>query len=43
MLFVGKHSAVFGLIIEVNIWSKDQKENEEMSNNVLNCWVTMFR
>ena len=38
MLFNGKHNAVFGLIIEVTMWGKDQKGDEEMSSNILN-WL----
>ena len=38
VLFNGMHNAVFGLIIEVSMWSKDKKGDEEMSSNVLN-WL----
>ena len=35
VLFNGKHNIVFGLTIEVIMWSKVQKGDEEMPNNVI--------
>jgi len=43
MLYFEKLNAVFRLIIGENMWSEDQKENEEMFNDVLYCWVMVFR
>jgi len=38
VLLNGKHNAVLGLIIEVFMWSIDQRGDKEMSSNILD-WL----